>query len=399
MTASAEREVESRLTFTLQLRGQVLDGNQVGEPLRAGATEIRLYERNSVPIPIPNGSGPDGNGFFVNGGTIDIDVSVALTSDIVQATTGEDSAVLAEQSVAFTVTPVNGVHREVVTLTPARTAIRGRVLDTRGDPARVDLGIARNDLSTLYSVVGGRDYLPGSNIGSSGVDHRITTDALGDYYFPLRDTGEYFVDVVADTGADTYLATLFNSDVPAAGETDTVNLTLGLQSGGAGCDDLSGIPATIDVDYETTIQPLWRSCVGCHRGGSSNGGGLDLTVGNSFDAIVNVPSIQVPGRLLVAPNDPDVSYMMEKISCSNPQVGNRMRPDSPLSPDEQALVRDWIAQGARRSIVVEVDAGIPDTGVVPDTGVDSGVPDTGIVPDTGVDSGVPDTGIVPDTGV
>jgi hypothetical protein len=177
---------------------------------------------------------------------------------------------------------------------------------------------------------------------------------------------------------------------------------VGLQSGGASCDDLAGVPETPNVDYAADIQPLWGfACTGCHRANSANAGGLDLTPGASYGELVNVASIQVPGRDLVTPGRPEGSYLLEKINCANPQVGNRMRPGAPMDVADQALVRDWIAQGARMT-AQPPDAGVPDLGP-PDTGepadqgpADAGAPDLG--PRDQGEVSAPDAAPAPDAG-
>jgi hypothetical protein len=96
----------------------------------------------------------------------------------------------------------------------------------------------------------------------------------------------------------------------------------------------------------TQIQPLWNAqCAGCHAVG---GGSAGLTLGgaNSHLNIVNVPSTQVSGLMLVQPGNAAQSYLFEKINCDMPQVGIRMRPGSAMTLAQQALVRDWINQGA-----------------------------------------------------
>lgn len=62
-----------------------------------------------------------------------------------------------------------------------------------------------------------------------------------------------------------------------------------------------------------------------------------------------MPSTQVPGLNLVQPGNHALSYLFEKVNAHQPQVGVRMRPGTPMSLAEQALIRDWINQGALAS--------------------------------------------------
>ena len=106
---------------------------------------------------------------------------------------------------------------------------------------------------------------------------------------------------------------------------------------------------------------------------------------------MGVPSREVPGKNLVEPGDPAASFLFEKINCANPQVGNRMRPTGQMSLPRQALVRDWIAQGARRSgPVTNPDAAVSDVG--------DGAAEAGVEPRDGGGSedGGPADGAVPD---
>lgn len=396
LSTTTSVQVTAVANFTLNLNGEVRDGNFTDFRRRSGTTQLRIRQADGAPVAFPGGVGPDNNGFDVVDGTIDESLPLTLTSDEVVITAGEADGSLATQTYAFSVPSGASSHTETLILYPATTAVRGRITDTRGEPAQVDLGVARDMPSNLYEVAGGRDYEPGSGFPQTNVDHRVESDVLGYYYLPLRDPGRYYVDVVADTGRATYLATLFDENLASVGDVADRNVTIGLRSGGAGCDDLAALPETADVDYSTQIQPLWGGCIGCHRPNSPNGGGLDLTAANSFAALVDVDSTQVPGRKLVQPSDPTASYLLEKIGCDNPQVGNRMRPDVATSPADQALVRDWIAQGARaQSTTPPPDGGVPDAMTPPDAaaGPDaSNGPDAGIADDAGA-SPAPDAGV------
>ncbi|MDX1405024.1 MAG: hypothetical protein R3192_10825 [Woeseiaceae bacterium] len=90
---------------------------------------------------------------------------------------------------------------------------------------------------------------------------------------------------------------------------------------------------------------------GCHTGGGANlPGAMNLTSAQaSFDNLVNVASLQSPGAIRVIPNDPDNSYLVQKLE-GTAAVGARMpfgSPD-PLDPAVIASIRQWIADGALR---------------------------------------------------
>ncbi|MCG6118273.1 MAG: hypothetical protein MEQ07_08795 [Aquimonas sp.] len=124
------------------------------------------------------------------------------------------------------------------------------------------------------------------------------------------------------------------------------------------CDDLSALPITPRVDYLTEIQPIWEiRCANCHVNHSgSPSAELDLNEEASWAALYAMPSLIAEGRLMVRPGDPGASFLLEKLRCEQPQAGERMpRGRLPIPLTEQALVRDWIAQGAREQPPLFID--------------------------------------------
>jgi hypothetical protein len=122
-----------------------------------------------------------------------------------------------------------------------------------------------------------------------------------------------------------------------------------------GCDSLAGQPVTPRVDYYTQIQPIWEiRCSNCHVNfGGSPSAGLSLNAEDAWLALVAMPSVLVPEQLLVAPGDVSTSFLFEKLNCEAPVAGLRMpRGRLPLPAAEQALIRDWIRQGAREFAVL-----------------------------------------------
>lgn len=116
-----------------------------------------------------------------------------------------------------------------------------------------------------------------------------------------------------------------------------------------GCDSIANIPITWNIDYENDIQTIFNTrCSNCHvKSGGSPEAGLDLDPGSSWDSLVNAPSQEQLGRLLVLPGQPLDSVMFEKINCETPNAGMRMPRDrTPLPLSEQALIYDWIMLGA-----------------------------------------------------
>jgi hypothetical protein len=93
-------------------------------------------------------------------------------------------------------------------------------------------------------------------------------------------------------------------------------------------------------------------CVLCHYHGTPNP--PDLTDPFGPDGVVGVPSLFRSDLLRVAPGDPDASLLVQRVRQSagdnlpTPEFGAPMpKPTRALDDAQQALVREWIAQGAR----------------------------------------------------
>lgn len=123
----------------------------------------------------------------------------------------------------------------------------------------------------------------------------------------------------------------------------------------AGCD--GGGPSTDDTDVTAVtlsgdVQPLFeRNCttVGCH-GGPEGQTGLDLTAGVAYGDLVDVDAFQVPSMKLVAPGDPDASYLMAKLKGTHEAAGGGgdiMPPGFGLAQNDVDLVAAWITAGAQ----------------------------------------------------
>lgn len=120
-------------------------------------------------------------------------------------------------------------------------------------------------------------------------------------------------------------------------------------------DDLSTVPPKYNVDFPTDIQPILdTACAGCHTGGGTSGG-LDMNAGASLGNLVNVPASNSAANMpRITPFDEAASFLFNKINCTNlndiagTPYGRRMPRSGPpyLSAAHQALILDWIEQGA-----------------------------------------------------
>ncbi len=86
-------------------------------------------------------------------------------------------------------------------------------------------------------------------------------------------------------------------------------------------------------------------CITCH-GSTRLEQGLNLQSG-AYNNLVNRRSTQVPALFLVAPGNPDASYLIHKLEGRSGIVGSRM-PDgsSPLSAADIDIIKRWIQSGA-----------------------------------------------------
>lgn len=131
----------------------------------------------------------------------------------------------------------------------------------------------------------------------------------------------------------------------------------------SGCTSIQDQPPIYSgIQYGAAIQGIFNNflggpgqagCIDCHTGSMPTGGlNLDTDSGSSYAHLVNVHSASDPSLVYVVPNHPEQSLLFWKVNCDNPVTGTRMPqfgyPDgmTTLAPDQQALIYDWIAEGA-----------------------------------------------------
>lgn len=140
--------------------------------------------------------------------------------------------------------------------------------------------------------------------------------------------------------------------------------TVNLAARATDANDKAGISATVTATVQNaapvtvTLTQLQTQiftpiCSTCHTGvGSSLPGVQNLTAGNTFANIVNVPSIEQPSLMRIKPGDPDNSYLIRKIEGAAGISGSRMplgcggSANPCLSQATIDLVRAWVSQGA-----------------------------------------------------
>ena len=123
----------------------------------------------------------------------------------------------------------------------------------------------------------------------------------------------------------------------------------------AGCSDQGdpiksggGEPPDEKASFADEIQPIFdENCVSCHSGGSPPAD-LSLSEGSSYANLVGVVSSGYAPDSLVVPERPDASVLYLKMTATE-GYGQPMPPLplEPVHPDERALVRQWITEGAQ----------------------------------------------------
>jgi hypothetical protein len=130
----------------------------------------------------------------------------------------------------------------------------------------------------------------------------------------------------------------------------------------AGCDEnLADVLGPTDL--EPTLSSIQReifnsgdsngrpACIQCHNAANAAvAAGLILTNGVSYQNLVNRPSTGRAGAVRVIPNDPDGSYLIQKIEGAPGIAGDRMPQGGPyLTAAQISVIRQWIAQGAQNN--------------------------------------------------
>ena len=132
-----------------------------------------------------------------------------------------------------------------------------------------------------------------------------------------------------------------------------------LIAGSLACNsgDGTGVLPPLDsaLTFSGSVQPiLTRTCAfatGCHAGPDAQQG-MDLSVGQAYSNIVNVPSMEVPRLFRVAPSNADSSYLVLKIQGRAGLVGGvgtRMTLGGALTQAQIDTIVTWIATGAKNN--------------------------------------------------
>lgn len=120
--------------------------------------------------------------------------------------------------------------------------------------------------------------------------------------------------------------------------------------------DSGTVPKSFDQLQQLVLTPMCAEP--CHKGGAAPKG-LSLESGRAVASLVNVPSVEAPGMMRVAPGQPDASWLLVKVAAMDSRrVGARMPRNGPpfLTSGQVAAVRRWIQAGARADWIDQAPA-------------------------------------------
>ena len=245
-------------------------------------------------------------------------------------------------------TPINPVR--VVSLTP----VSGSTLDSL-PPSVITVFDREPDASTVNNLTFIVERSGGDGSFTEGNEVQITAASVT---VPLNNPSSALFDLTGVPPVeDTYRVRLLGTGPSIILDTDANALdgefsgTLPSGDGIQGGDfvalfEIEGIQPTLESIQNNVLTPM---CSGCHSGPTSGvlPAGMDVSdVPASFNALVNVASLQVPALRRVNPGDPVNSYLIQKLEGTH-AVGDQMPSGGPPLPQNTIdAIRDWIQQGA-----------------------------------------------------
>ncbi len=245
-------------------------------------------------------------------------------------------------------TPINPVR--VVSLTP----VSGSTLDSL-PPSVITVFDREPDASTVNNLTFIVERSGGDGSFTEGNEVQITAASVT---VPLNNPSSALFDLTGVPPVeDTYRVRLLGTGPSIILDTDANALdgefsgTLPSGDGIQGGDfvalfEIEGIQPTLESIQNNVLTPM---CSGCHSGPTSGvlPAGMDVSdVSASFNALVNVASLQVPALRRVNPGDPVNSYLIQKLEGTH-AVGDQMPSGGPPLPQNTIdAIRDWIQQGA-----------------------------------------------------
>jgi len=241
------------------------------------------------------------------------------------------------------VSALSPVPDSVLAASPANIVV---MFDRELDVSTVNLMTFALDASGGDASFGDGNEIPISAASISTTARTATFDLSGivladdTYQVRLSGSGASFVMDLDANALDGEFSGTFPSGDDIAGGDFVASFSLSVPASGATLDELQASIFTPNCAVS-----------GCHTGPAGNTlpAGMDLSSADaSFANLVGVASLQVPSLSRVAANDPDNSYIVQKVE-GTAASGARM----PLGGGvlDQALIddlRQWISDGANR---------------------------------------------------
>jgi hypothetical protein len=129
-----------------------------------------------------------------------------------------------------------------------------------------------------------------------------------------------------------------------------VILTYNCKSSGGGGNGGGNNGGPVDnPSFSQHIQTIFtNSCAtsGCHNATAS--AGMNLTQGQAYGNIVNVPSTSEPNFMRVLPSDADNSYIIIKLE-GRQNVGSKMPLAGSITSSQLQTIKNWINNGAQNN--------------------------------------------------
>jgi len=142
--------------------------------------------------------------------------------------------------------------------------------------------------------------------------------------------------------AEAEAATPAEADAAAQAEAEAAAQAEAEAAAQAEAEAAAEAGAAFATIQDTVFTPI---CAECHGEGSVSAG-LSLNAGSAFANLVGVASTQNPSLSRIAPNDPDNSYLVQKIE-GIAAFGSRMPlGGAPLPQETIDFIRQWVSNGA-----------------------------------------------------
>jgi len=332
-----------------EIRGQVvprdiqlvfsnLDGDQVVPPVVSAAsgkvaTTVNLRSRNFVAF-LNNLGADDATSAGIYTGGVGVNGAELLPLGATAGVLSRWSAMTDLTNAAdFGNYRAGGLYALVTTPAHATGELRGQIEPP--DAALFDNQAPTVTLNSPGATVTGTVTLEASASDDRGVS---LVRFLVDGVVIATDTAAPFSYEWDSTGVPNGDVTLTAEAEDAAGNVGTsadVNVTVD-----------NPIPVTLTQIQNTVFTPI---CSGCHTGPTGNTlpGGMNLTsAANSYDALVNEPSLQVALNR-VTPGNANDSYLIRKLEGGPNIVLSRMPQGGPfLDQATIDMIRQWINDGA-----------------------------------------------------